>query len=156
MAGIAGAPRPAILESEIFRRKDYMSITPNVPQPNDVNVESAATTPRWIPLAFIVLFLGIGGILYAGYASREALRSDLAAANARVDAQNSQVSKQLEQANGRIADLRGELQVTSQKLGLTQDELARARTLAQTIQKQQQDSDAQFGAQIGQVQQESD
>ena len=104
-----------------------MSITPNVPQPNDVNVESAATTPRWIPLAFIVLFLGIGGVLYAGYASREALRSDLAAANARVDAQNSQVSKQLEQANGRIADLRGELQVTSQKLGLTQDELARAR-----------------------------
>ncbi len=52
--------------------------------------------------------------------------------------------------------MRGQLQVTSQKLGLTQDELARARTLAQQIQKQQQDSDAQLGAQIGQVKQESE
>jgi hypothetical protein len=44
------------------------------------------------------------------------------------------------------------LEVTSQKLGLTQDELARARSLAQTIRKDQQTSDAQLRQQIGAVQ----
>ncbi len=61
----------------------------------------------------------------------------------------------MDQANSRVADLRGKLEVTTQKLGLTQDELARARTLAEGIRQQQQDSDQKLAAQIGQVQQES-
>ena len=125
-----------------------MSITPNVPQPNEGYTDNAQSTPRWILLLFVALFLGIGGVLYAGYASREKLDADLAAANQRSDI----FSKQLDQTNARVAELRGQLDVTSQKLGLTQDELARARGLSQQIQKQQQEADAQLGAQIGQVQ----
>jgi len=59
---------------------------------------------------------------------------------------------ELDKTNSRIADLKGQLEVTSQKLGLTQDELARARGLAQTIKKDQQQSDAQLRQQIGAVQ----
>jgi hypothetical protein len=44
------------------------------------------------------------------------------------------------------------LEVTTQKLGLTQDELARARGLAQSIKKDQQQSDEQLRQQIGAVQ----
>ena len=42
---------------------------------------------------------------------------------------------EIDKTNARIAELKGQLDVTSQKLGLTQDELARARGLAQSIKK---------------------
>jgi len=127
-----------------------MSITPSGPQPEQGNTSfETAATPRWVMLVVIVLFLGLCGLLYAGYSSRQQIASDLAASNSRSD----MLAKELDQTNARIADLRGKLDVTAQKLGLTEDELARARTLAQQIQKQQQDSDAQLGEQIGQVKQ---
>ena len=53
--------------------------------------------------------------------------------------------------NSRIADLKGQLDVTSQKLGLTQDELCRARGLAQSIKKDQQTSDEQLASKSGAV-----
>src|SRR5262249_10618865 len=66
------------------------------------------------------------------------------------------LTAQMDQANSRLADVKGQLDVTSQKLGLTQAELARARTLAQTVRKQQQESDQKLAAQIGEVKQESE
>lgn len=134
-----------------------MSITPNVPQPDapqtgDTPVYKTASTPRWVPILIVVLFLGLAGLAYAGYKTRAQLQTNLAAANDHA----ALLAKELDQTNNRVADLRGQLDVTSQKLGLTQDELARARMLAQQIQKQQRASDAKLGAQIGQVQQESE
>jgi len=133
-----------------------MSITPNVPPAGDSEVYEREATPRWVPIVVVVLFLGLVGALYAGYSSRTALENELATANTKADNRADLMSKELEQTNERVAQLRGQLDVTSQKLGLTQDELARARTLAQTIQQQQKDSDTQLAAQIGQVQQEAD
>src|SRR5580700_4432516 len=130
-----------------------MSIMPDTtPHADDYEAPPPASTPLWIPILIVVLFVGLAAVSYAGYASRmrlERLQNDLSASNAHADL----LSKELEQTNARIAMLRGQLDVTSQKLGLTQEELARARTLAQTIQKQQQTSDAQLGQQIGQVKQ---
>ena len=126
-----------------------MSITPSGPPPNDSTQYEVSPTPKWIPLLLVVAFLGIGVVLYLGNSARADLQNALAASNAKSDV----LSKELDQTNARVAELRGQLDVTSQKLGLTQDELARARSLAQTIQKQQQDSDAKIGAQLGQVQQ---
>lgn len=126
-----------------------MSITPSGPPPNDSTQYEVSPTPKWIPLLLVVAFLGIGVVLYLGNSARADLQNSLAASNAKSDV----LSKELDQTNARVAELRGQLDVTSQKLGLTQDELARARSLAQTIQKQQQDSDAKIGAQLGQVQQ---
>jgi hypothetical protein len=139
----------ASLAAKVLKGEIAMSITPNVPQPDEGESFQTASTPRWVLLVVVVLFLGLAGLLYAGYTSRAQISSDLAAANNRSDL----LAKELDQTNSRVADLRGQLDVTSQKLGLTQDELARARTLAQQIQKQQQDSDAQLGEQIGQVKQ---
>jgi hypothetical protein len=132
-----------------------MSSTPNGPKSDETYVYDSPSTPRWIPIVVIVLVLGLVGLGYAAYTSHndiQQLQTDLTTSNSHADV----LSKQLDETNSRIAQMRGQLDVTSQKLGLTQDELARARTLAQTIQKQQQDSDAKLGAQIGQVQQESD
>jgi TolA-binding protein len=133
-----------------------MSITPNVPPAGDSEVYEREATPKWVPIVVVVLFLGLVGAVYAGYSSRTSLENELATANTKADNRADLMSKELEQTNERVAQLRGQLDVTSQKLGLTQDELARARTLAQTIQQQQKESDTQLAAQIGQVQQETD
>src|ERR1700730_6746714 len=133
-----------------------MSITPNVPPnappSNEGYVYEPAPTPRWIPLVIIVLFLGVGALIYIGYNSRTQLQYALAQGNNHADV----LSKELEQTNSRVALLRAQLDVTSQKLGLTQAELARARTMAQQIQQEQQDSDNKLVAQIGQVQKENE
>jgi hypothetical protein len=134
-----------------------MSITPNVPQSDppssgDNLGNGGGSTPRWVAVLIVVLFLGLGGLAYFGYTVRAQLQANLTAA----DEHAALLTKELDQTNTRVADLRGKLDVTSQKLGLTQDELARARTLAQQIQRQQQTSDAKLGEQIGQVQQESE
>src|SRR5690242_13665550 len=132
-----------------------MSITPNVPPnapPNEGYVYEPTPTPRWIPLVIVVLFLGVGALAYIGYSSRTQLQYALAQSNSHADV----LSKELEQTNSRLASVRGQLDVTSQKLGLTQAELARARSMAQQIQQEQEDSDAKLVAQIGQVQKENE
>jgi hypothetical protein len=129
-----------------------MSITPSVPPSNEGYTYEPSPTPRWIPLVIIVLFLGVGALVYVGYNSRTLLQSALNQSNSHADV----LSKELEQTNARVALLRAQLEVTSQKLGLTQAELARARGLAQQIEQEQQDSDAKLVAQIGQVQKENE
>ena len=122
------------------------------PESEQTEHDQAPATPRWILLVFVVVFLLVGYLLYAGYSTRTKLQAQLAAA----DAKTSQLIARVDQANSRLADLKGHLEVTSQKLGLTQQELARARSLAQAIRKDQKASDERLGAQIGQVKQESE
>ena len=122
------------------------------PESEQTEHDQAPATPRWILLVFVVVFLLVGYLLYAGYSTRTKLQAQLAAA----DAKTSQLIARVDQTNSRLADLKGQLEVTSQKLGLTQEELARARSLAQAIRKDQKASDERLGAQIGQVKQESE
>jgi peptidoglycan hydrolase CwlO-like protein len=137
-----------------FKEESFMSLTPD---PHVAERESAGSslplvevspTPRWVMILFVLAFVLVGYLLYASYSQRQALQASLADANKRTEALAAQVDK----TNARVADLKGQLDVTSQKLGLTQDELARARSLAQTVRKNQQQSDAQLRQQIGAVQ----
>ena len=121
-------------------------------EPKETFVYETAPLPRWIYVALIVLVLLVGYLFYAGYTAQDKLQTSLTAATN----QEAVLSAEIDQSNSRVADLRAKLEVTSQKLGLTQDELARASTLAQSIKQQQKDSDEQLAAQIGQVQQQSD
>ena len=129
-----------------------MSTSPSVPESKESPHHEGSATPRWILVVFVIAFLLLGYLLYAGYTTRTRLEAQLADANAKTN----QLIARVDQTNSRLADLKGQLEVTSQKLGLTQEELARARTLAQTIRKDQKASDERLGAQIGQVKQESE
>jgi chromosome segregation ATPase len=131
-----------------------MSISPNVPEPSgqENNFYEAAPTPRWIIVVFVLAFAGIGYVLYAGNAAKSKLETDLAQAKSKEDI----LSVQIDQTNSRVADLKGQLEVTTQKLGFTQAELAQARALAQNIRQTQKDSDEKLTAQIGQVKQDTD
>ncbi len=129
-----------------------MSTTPNDPDSSEANQYHTVATPRWVYVVFGIVFLLVGYLLYAGQAVRTRLESELTNSNNRTN----QLIARMDQTNSRLADLKGQLDVTSQKLGLTQEELARARSLAQSIRKEQKVSDERLGAQIGQVKQESE
>ncbi len=131
-----------------------MSISPNVPEPggSEHNFYEASPTPRWIMVVFGLAFVLIGYLLYAGNAEKTKLESNLAQA----DSKQAILSVQIDQTNSRVADLKGQLEVTTQKLGFTQAELAQARALAQNIRQSQKDSDDKLTAQIGQVKQDTD
>ena len=60
------------------------------------------------------------------------------------------LTRRIDSSDERYAQLRGQFQVTSEKLGLTQQELARAHALAAEVQKQQQTAVAQLNQAIAQ------
>ncbi|MFY9689426.1 MAG: hypothetical protein WA369_10500 [Candidatus Acidiferrales bacterium] len=124
-----------------------MSLTSNTPD-DTPPVSEGSSLPRWVTVLFVAAFALVGYLLYASYAGRQALTKSAQDADKKTQALAAEVDK----TNARIADLKGQLDVTSQKLGLTEDELARARGLAQSIRTQQQKSDAQLKQQIGEVQ----
>jgi predicted nucleic acid-binding Zn-ribbon protein len=129
-----------------------MSISPNVPTPQEsYHYEGTTGTPRWIAVVFIVLFLGLAGLGYAGYSVQSRLESSL---NKAQD-QNKLLTAELDQANTRLADLKGHIDVTEQKMHLTQAELANARSRAEAIRKDQQAADQKFADQFNAAQVEN-
>jgi cell division protein FtsB len=129
-----------------------MSISPNVPTPQESYHYENSGTPRWIAVLFGVLFAGLAVLGYAGYSTQARLGQDLA----KEQEQNKVLSAQLEQANTRLADLKGHIEVTEQKVGMTQAEIAKAQSRAESIRKEQVVSDQKLTAQLGQVKQESE
>ena len=130
-----------------------MSISPNVPSPQEsYQYEGGAGTPRWIAVLFGLLIAGIALVAYAGHSVQTRLEQELS----RNEEQNKILTAQLEQANTRIADLKGQVEVTSQKVGMTQAELAEARSRAESIRKQQVASDQKLSDQITAAQKASD
>ena len=113
--------------------------------------ESYPYTPRWVILAFLVSFALNGYLLYAIYNQRDQINQSLDAANKRAGV----LTAELDKTNASISDLKSDLQVTAQKLGLTEDELAHARAMSQSIRMEQAASAQKLREQIGQVQQQT-
>jgi len=129
-----------------------MSISPNVPTPQEsYHYEGSTGTPRWIAVVFIVLFLGLAGLGYAGYSVQSRLESNLS----KTQDQNKLLTAQLDQANSRLADLKGHIDMTEQKMHMTQSELANARSRAESIRKDQLAADQKLAEQLSAAQQES-
>jgi hypothetical protein len=89
-----------------------------------------------LAVANLVLVL-VGRSQFNDYAAKQA------------DAMNLMIHR-MDSSDDRYAQLRGQFQVTSEKLGLTQQELARAHSLAADVQKQQQAAVAQLNQAIAQ------
>ena len=128
-----------------------MSISPNVPSPQESYHYEGGGTPRWITILFAVLIAGVAAMAYAGYSAQTHLQQEVTKAQD----QNKILTAQLDAANSRLAELKGRMDVTSQKIGMTQAELADARSRAEAIRKQQTASDAKLTAELAQAQKES-
>src|ERR1700747_205175 len=128
-----------------------MSISPNVPSPEESYHYETTGTPRWIAVLFVVLFLALVGLAYTGYSSQSRLDNN----PSKAQDQNKLLTAQLDQANSRLADLKGHIDVTEQKMHMTQSELANARSRAESIRKDQQAADQKLAEQLTAAQQES-
>lgn len=129
-----------------------MSISPNVPSPEESHHYESSGTPRWIAVLFGVLVAALAVLGFVGHSAQSKLEQDVA----KSQEQNKILSAQLEQANSRIADLKGQVDVTSQKVGMTQAELSEAKSRAESIRKQQIASDKKLTQEISAAQKESE
>ena len=87
--------------------------------------------------------------LVMGFMARSQL-NDLATKQAsQADALNL-ITRRIDSSDERYAQLRGQFQVTEEKLGMTEQELGRAHALAAEVQKQQQAAVAQLNQAIAQ------
>src|SRR5229473_186923 len=129
-----------------------MSISPNIPTPQESYGYESTGTPRWIAVLFGVVIAALAVLGFVGYTTETRMSADLA----KQQDQNKILTAQLDQANSRIADLKGQMEVTTQRMGLTQSELAKAKSRAEAIRQEQQTSDQKLSAQLGQVQKESE
>ena len=90
-----------------------------------------------ILLVLVAILLVISGVnLYLVITARQTFKETAGKQADQLDL----ITRRLDSSDARYAQLRGQFQVTSEKLGLTQDELSRARSLAANIQKQQQEA----------------
>ena len=82
-----------------------MSISPNVPSPEESYRYESTGTPRWIPVLFVVLFVVLAALGYVGYSGISRLEQNLA----KEQDQDKVLTAQLEQANARLAELKGHI-----------------------------------------------
>jgi septal ring factor EnvC (AmiA/AmiB activator) len=129
-----------------------MSISPNVPSPQESYHYESAGTPRWIAVLFGLLFAAVAVVGYIGHQGQAKLEGDVS----KQEDDNKVLRAQLEQANSRLADLKGHLDVTEQKIGMTRAELAQASSRAETIRRDQISNDKKLTEQLGAVQKESE
>jgi len=129
-----------------------MSISPNIPSPQESYHYESTGTPRWISVLFGLVIAALAALGTVGYSTQSRLSQDLA----EQQKENKVLTAELDQANSRIADLKSKMEITTQRVGLTQSELARAKSRAETILKEQQASDQKLTAQLGQVQKENE
>src|SRR5712671_6576702 len=129
-----------------------MSISPNIPSPQESYQYESTGTPRWIAVLFGVVIAALAVLGIAGYSAQSRMSQDLA----KQQDQNKILIAQLDQANSRIADLKSKMEFTTQKVGLTQSELAQAKSRAESIRKEQQASDQKISAQLSQAQKENE
>src|ERR1700687_5675061 len=129
-----------------------MSISPNVPSPQESYQYESSGTPRWIAVLFGVVIAALAVLGIAGYSTQSRLSQDLA----EQQDQNKILIAQLDQATSRIADLKSKMEFTTQKVGLTQSELAQAKSRAESIRKEQQASDLKLTTQLTQAQKENE
>jgi cell division protein FtsB len=122
-----------------------MSISPNIPSPQESYAyEQAAGTPRWIAVLFGLVIAALAVVVYAGYTTQSRVSQDLE----KQRDQNKILSAQLDQANSRIADLKSQVEITTQRMGLTRSELAQAKSRAEAIRKEQQTADQELTSQL--------
>ena len=121
-----------------------MSLSPNLPSSQDAYGYESPGTPRWISVLFGLVIAGLAVVVYFGYTTEARVSDDLA----KQRDQNKILSAQLDQANSRIADLKSQVEITTQRMGLTQSELAKAKSRAEDIRKEQQAADQELTTQV--------
>jgi len=125
-----------------------MSTNPQQPA-GEFKSPAGGGTPRWLAAALIVIALLLVVVAYAQWSTGKQLSAQLQQTNDKL----TKMEARAETLENNYAGLKGQLDVTSEKLGLTQGELARARSLAQQTREEQKKTAAELGGQLQEQQQ---
>lgn len=123
-----------------------MSTTPQ--EPSDYVAPARSGSPRWLLAVLVVVVLLLVYVAYAQHSTRTELASQLKHTNDKLVKLESRAAT-LEDG---YANLKAQFEVTSQRLGVTQEELSRARTMAKQIKEEQQRSAEALSTKIEQQQ----
>ena len=131
--GDAETRRSAPAETPSSRPEAPQYVYQQAPPP----AASGGVSSGQIMLLLIVVLLVVSGVnLYLVITARQMFKETTGKQADQLDL----ITRRLDSSDARYAQLRGQFQVTSEKLGLTQGELARAHALAANIQKQSQEA----------------
>ncbi len=125
-----------------------MSTNPQQPV-EEFKSPAGGGAPRWLAAALIVVALLLGVVAYAQWSTGKQLAAQLHQTNDKL----TKIEARAETLKNNYAGLKGQLDVTGEKLGLTQSELARARSLAQQTREEQKKTAAELGGQLQEQQQ---
>jgi archaellum component FlaC len=126
-----------------------MSISPTIPPKEP---ESGGGTPLWLIILVVVIAVLVAYSIYAQTSAKQSMQADVKQATQKLDV----IAKRMDVADDRFANLKGQVEVTTERLGLTQKELERARSLAQAIKKEVAASNEQLAGRITEVQKASE
>jgi hypothetical protein len=107
---------------------------------------AAASRSPFLLIAVVVLAVLAGVNLYLVLALKQAVQQ----ASSQQGDQLTSLTRRLDSSDERYAQLKAQFQVTTERLGMTQQELGRARTLAANIQQQQKAAVQQLNQAIAQ------
>ena len=125
-----------------------MSTTPQpASEPGEIQPTSGGL-PVWLIALIVVIALLLGYVAYAQRVAKEELSAQLTQLNDKL----TQVTTRAATLEDNYANLKAQFDVTSEKLGMTQEELTKARSLARQIKEDQQRTAAQLGSRLEQQQ----
>jgi hypothetical protein len=124
----------------------YIYVQAPPPAQAPLPVPQTAQGPSKLLIGVLVLLVILSGVnLYLALSQRSQFGKALA-----TDANHLTVlTQRMDSSDDRYAQLKGQFDVTSEKLGMTQAELTRARRLTASIQKQQREAVQQLNTAIG-------
>lgn len=118
-----------------------------IPQPSTETVEippAGSELPRWLLALLGILVLVMAYMAYAQYSTGKELIAQLKQANRKLVGLETRAAT----LEDNYANLKAQFDVTGERLGLTQDELNRARILARQIKEEQRRTAEQLAGQI--------
>ena len=121
----------------------YIYVQAPPPPPAPLPIPQAASSTSKIVMGLLALLVILVGVnLYLAMTQRKM--------QAKHGDQLTLLTRRMDASDDRYAQLKGQFDVTSEKLGMTQQELARARQLTANIQKQQRQAVTQLNTAIQQ------
>ncbi len=137
--GLNDARMRSSAPSESASQQYYAAAPPGTPA-------ARSATPTVVTVLLTVLVLVAGVTLYLTVSGQHRLNDQLAKQADELEV----LTHRMDASDQRYAQLSGEFRVTAQRLGLTQQELNRARALASDIQRKQQEAVAELNNAIAQ------
>lgn len=120
-----------------------MSTTPT-PEYEIIEQAPRGSLPRWVAILLVLIVVVLGLMAYAQWSARAQLSKQLEEANTQL----ARLEARTVTLEDNYAALRGQLDVTSERLGLTQKELNRARNVARQLRKEQRQAVAALDTEL--------